>query len=450
MSNKNQALFIVFTFALMAFLIFSLFWSKGPGLLLLIFAVMVIFLASFFYPRPAFIALIVLRTASDFLTDTEIFSLGHLSVNFTSLVGAVALIFAAVVFFRNKAWQEKIPLLFNWVIWLGLALVLIMSSLSPAVSLTEYLRWSSFFSLFILGFCLFRNGRQTTLLLKTLVFSSLIPTAVALWQALSGQEFFDGERWRVSGTFTHPNMLAFYLVFVITLTLFVFLTLRKETVQKYFYLLLSLPLITALILTYTRGAWVALLVVIFLIGLARYRLFLISVLGLAFILYALFLPFQERASSLISFSASDSTVWRLDLWRDAWGYAQNNLLLGTGPGTAPLVIAANRPPDLGSSEPHNDYIKVILETGLVGLAIYVTLIAALFWHLWRGFRLEKLPRRRLLFLFMLIFSVGLYLASIGDNILKDSSLQWSFWSLIGALMYSYSCLRTDKSDLATQ
>ena len=304
---------------------------------------------------------------------------------------------------------------------------------------------ASFFALFILGFFLFKNGRQTTLLIKTLIFSSVIPVIVALVQGLNGTGFFDGTRWRANGTFVHPNMLAFYLVYILTLSLFIFLTLKREAIEKYFYLLFSLPVFAALILTYTRGAWVCLALILILIGLSRFRLFLVSALLVFVLFYAAAAPFQERVNSLLSFSASDSTVWRLDLWRDALGYAQVHPLVGYGAGTAPLIIGQNRSVILGSSEPHNDYIKIILETGAAGLIVFLSLIVNLLVKLGQGWREETRPRRKLLFMFMLIFSFAFYLMSAGDNLLKDSSLQWSFWVLNGALMFSYAELKNKKS-----
>jgi len=205
--------------------------------------------------------------------------------------------------------------------------------------------------------------------------------------------------------------------------------------------------LVVLVLTYTRGAWLCLFIIFFLIGLTRFRAFLLAGLGLIIVFYIIFIPFQERVNSLVSFSATDSTVWRLDLWRDALGYAQSRPLLGYGPGTAPIVIGNNRSAILGSSEPHNDYIKVLLETGVIGLAAYLALIINLLARLVQGFRNEQWPRRKLLFLFMFVFFVSLYLFSAGDNILKDSSLQWSFWALNGALMFAYLESKRDKDDL---
>ncbi len=429
-----------------AFLI-ALSWTQSLGLLLLTVLALGAFTASFFFPRAAFAVIIILRTAADFLTDQDIFSVAGLGVNFTSLMGVIVIIFAFSIFIKHKGWQAKTPLIGSWLLFLVLAAALSFNSISLSASLVEFLRWLSFFALFILGFYLFRGGKTLTRLIRILIASSIIPTVVAIWQALNKQGMFDGERWRLNGTFVHPNMLAFYLVFVITLACFIFLSLKKQAVEKYLYLFLLLPFLIVLILTYTRGAWLCLLVIFFAIGLSRFRAFLLAGLGIIIVFYFAFAPFQERVNSLMSFSATDSTVWRLDLWRDALGYAQGSPLFGFGPGTAPLVIGNNRSAALGSSEPHNDYIKILLETGAIGLAAYLALILNLLIHLARGFINEQWPRRKLLFLFILIFAAALYVFSAGDNILKDSSLQWSFWALNGAMMFAYLESRRDKSDL---
>jgi len=397
-----------------------------------------------------FIIFIVIRTAADFLTDKVLFQVGTLAVNFTSLIGLIIIIFALVVFIHSGAWREKLPLVRSWLIFLLLTAVLIGFSLDLKISLTEWLRWSSFFALFVLGFCLWRGGKNVTILIKTLIFSSFIPMLAALWQTASDSGFFDGERLRANGTFVHPNMLAFYLVFVITLSLFIFLTLRREAVEKYFYLLLVLPLIATLIFTYTRGAWLCLSLTLLLIGLTRFRIFLISALLVLAIFYMGFPVIQERVNSLASFSATDSTVWRLDLWRDAFSYSSVHPLVGYGPGMAETVIGNNRSVILGSSEPHNDYIKIILETGALGLAAYLLLIVSLLANLWRAWRRENKPRQKLLFLFLLIFSLSFYIMSAGDNLLRDSALQWSFWALIGAAMYAYGQLKPGKTVAPTE
>ncbi len=419
----------------------SLLWQASWPLLLLTLAVLGLACLFPFRPRLAFAALLIIRTGADFLTATELFSLGGIGVNFTSLTGIIVILLAVFSLFRERAWRG-LPLAKPWLLFLGASLAVSLFSINGLLSLTELLRWLSFFALFVLGYSLFSDGKKSSFLIKSIILSSVIPALAAFWQLLNGLGIFDGERWRLSGTFVHPNMLAFYLVFIITLLLFLFLNLKRESLEKYVYLLFSLPLFVLLFFTYTRGAWICLFLVLFLIGLARFRLFLLSFLVIVLIFYVGFLPFRERLDSLMAFSAADSTVWRLELWRDSLEYAKDSWLIGHGPGTSAYLIGQHRSPLLGSSEPHNDYIKLILEVGLLGLGAYLFLLLSLLRRLWRGWRQDEAPRRRLLFLFMIVFSLALFISSAGDNILKDSSLQWSFWALLGSLLAGHIRLST--------
>ena len=107
-----------------------------------------------------FIIFLVIRTAADFLTDQVLFQIGSLSVNFTSLIGLVIIIFALAVFIRSGAWREKMPLSKSWLIFLLLTAILIGFSADLKISLTEWLRWLSFFALFVLGFSLWRGTEK--------------------------------------------------------------------------------------------------------------------------------------------------------------------------------------------------------------------------------------------------------------------------------------------------
>ena len=249
------------------------------------------------------------------------------------------------------------------------------------------------------------------------------------------------------GTFVHPNMLAFYLVLVICLSLFVSLNLKKGVIEKVPYALLAIFFVVALLFTYTRAAWLALALILFGIGVYRFRkLLFISILAAA-ILY-LFAPFfQDRISTLATLGASDSSTWRLDLWRDIWGFIKANPWFGYGPGTASIFIQNNIPRFLVETEPHNDYLRVWLESGIFALLTFLWIFIDYLKHMWQGFCRETRPRLKMLILFLLFFTISLLAASATDNILKDAVLQWVFWSLSGSLFMIVSVHKIKKEPL---
>jgi len=132
--------------------------------------------------------------------------------------------------------------------------------------------------------------------------------------------------------------------------------------------------------------------------------------------------------------ASDSSTWRLDLWRDIWGFIKARPWFGYGPGTASLFIQQNIPRFLVETEPHNDYLRIWMESGIFALLAFLWIYAAYFKKLWRSFRNETRPRLKMLILFLIFFTISLAAASATDNIIKDAVMQWIFWSLSGAIL----------------
>jgi O-antigen ligase len=70
-----------------------------------------------------------------------------------------------------------------------------------------------------------------------------------------------------------------------------------------------------------------------------------------------------------SLAAGNSLVWRLEYWRQAITLSDDPLL---GSGLAAVKIEGSE-----GKEPHNDFIRVFVETGILGMAAFL-------WFLWRG------------------------------------------------------------------
>ena len=426
----------------------SLFWSGSLLNLFFILAALGIFLYSLFSPLVGFFILLTFRTAFDYLgNETELFNLFGISINFTFLLGIILIVLTGIELIRKRAKFFKVPLFYPWLLFLLINIILSFFSFDKFASLINFFRLFSFFSAFIFGYLVFDNAKKLTNLAKMIIFSAIIPAAVAWGQFFNGTGFYDGARWRLDGTFTHPNMLALYLVLVICLTLFVALNLRKGAIVRIPYIFLSIFFVIPLIFTYTRVAWLALAFILFIIGVYRFRkLLLISVV--AVLLAYLFMPsFQDRISTLASVGAADSSSWRLDLWSDMIVYIKANPWFGYGPGTASVFLEKNIPRLLTETEPHNDYLRIWLESGIFALLSYLWIFIDYLKRLRRGFKQETRPRLKMLILFLGLFTIAILGASLTDNILKDSVMQWEFWSLSGGIFAVTKILPKKKESL---
>jgi O-antigen ligase len=333
-----------------------------------------------------------------------------------------------------------------WLLFLFINAFLSFFSFDQSSSLINFFRLLSFFSAFIFGYLTFDTAKKLTRLAKVVIFSAIIPAVVAWWQLANGTGFYDGTRWRLDGTFTHPNMLALYLVLAISLALFVSLNLRRGALGRVVYGLLAGFFVIPLIFTYTRIAWLALAFILLAVGIYRFRKLLFISIAVVVLAFFLWPSFQSRVLSLASLSAVDSSSWRLNLWQNIISYIKVKPWFGYGPGTAAVFLKDNVPQLLTETEPHNDYLRIWLESGIFALLSYLWIFVDYLKRLWRGFKAETRPRLKMLLLFSGLFSLAILGASLTDNVIKDAVMQWEFWTIAGGLLAVIRLLPNKKKD----
>jgi len=393
-----------------------------------------VFLLSLLNYRLGFFLFLFLRPIIDFATDQKLFSVGRVAVNLLFVYGGLMLLFSLIVLMVNLKELKEKKLTRLWLLFIAWSLLSLAYSFDIVSSIKELSRYFSIFFSFALGAVLIKKSQDLTMLIKVIIFSSLIPALVALAQYFFGSGLAEGGLNRLYGTMAHPNMLAFYLLLPITLSISIFLTVKKSRIESYVYLVIAIFLSFILIFTYTRGAYVALLLIFILIGLLKFRKFLmVAGLGLL-VLYVVALPFQERFNTIFQADPYGSISWRIGLYRDSLSYIMESPVIGQGVGLAETVISKNRDFRLGAAQPHNDYIRLALDGGAIGVALYLILIITLFYELIRFYRQEDRSRLKMLNIFVLAFAFSLYAMSLGDNVLNDTTLEWHFWALLGALL----------------
>lgn len=385
-------------------------------------------------PRLGLWLLLLLRPCLDLWTDLGILSIGQKELNLASFLSLMLLIISGLMLWKKHTELLKMPLKYHWLAFLLIAGLSILWSTSSLISIAEFLRLSSYFAIFFYGYVYVRTENDVHNLFKVVIISGFIPSALALYQLISGSGLtlpFEGIFNRIYGTFAHPNLFAYYLLLPICCSLYFTIKEKNQETSRLLYGLVTIFYSAILVLTYTRGAWLAFFIIIVILGIMRYRALLFLFFVAALFAYGLVTPIQERINDIIN-NPYSSVDWRQDLWKDARGYATEKPLLGQGAGTAKDFIAEKRGPQFGSSDPHNDYLKILLENGLVGLVAYLSLITSLLFYLVRAIRNNK---ENSLYIIMFGLSTSLFLLSFGDNILRNTALGWCYWALIGATLH---------------
>jgi O-antigen ligase len=187
---------------------------------------------------------------------------------------------------------------------------------------------------------------------------------------------------RVTAFFPDPHTLSLYLGLALP-SVFVWQHIKKTLLAR-----VALALVVAaILLTFSRGAYAALLVTsVVALGILlakNYRQYgsycLIGMLVLSGVVFAT--PVGPRILSSTS-SEDGSRTERLRLLQEAIEHSLERPLLGVGVGNYPLLVK----PDAREREPiyvHNLYLDIVVETGFVGLLLFLSFVGS---SLWRGFR----------------------------------------------------------------
>ena len=145
--------------------------------------------------------------------------------------------------------------------------------------------------------------------------------------------------------------------------------------------------IYCLMFSFSRGGYLGLLAALFVLGILKERKLLLLV-GVVLIAWQTVLPesVQERIAMTTEATApgdqlESSAQERLDLWQDAFDQLGQNPVIGTGFGTYGSLHRVGP-----YSDTHNYYVKVLVETGVVGLCFFLWLLL----RIWRaGFALYR-------------------------------------------------------------
>lgn len=231
----------------------------------------------------AFCVFVLFQTKLFFQTN-EIYSSGYLNLytNFFLYVSDIFLIFAFIFLGFSYIYEENTGLQFKFgdrklfALLLGIVFLIELSafwassSFQAFIAMIRFVEYLLFYLFFINANCSVRF--LVKLLLFVFVLQALIGIFQYVFQSSLGLSFF-GEPFlskdvpgvskvdlgsmkflRSYGTFAHPNIFGGFLVFGIILAF------SRLSEDKFLYLTLISVMLVALVLTFSRSAWLALLI----------------------------------------------------------------------------------------------------------------------------------------------------------------------------------------------
>jgi O-antigen ligase len=378
--------------------------------------------------RAAVFALLLARSVIDITATVPLLSAsGSSNVNAAAMMSFIAIGIGAAHIAISRIDITRVPTAKPALIFLGVTLLGVALAPDANRALQDWIRSLGTFVMFVLIVDLMRTKSDQRWVVKVLLLSAVIPVAWGIQQFIAGEgDTYTPGLVRIYGTFTHPSPYSFYLVELIPLAL-VFLLHTPSKAGRLGLLVLAPAMLFCVYEAQTRGAWVGVVValMIFMSTRARWTLLLVPLIAGAmfFAVPSVHARFTEATSQ------QGSVVWRTEQWDAAIGVASPSKLLTVGAGLGAVDVT------LGNLT-HNEYVRLLVETGLAGLIATIVVYRSLFRIAMKGYReAASSYERDLMLAFLMVFAARVVIAA-SDNIIIYPALEWYFWAFAAVVVGS--------------
>ncbi|MFC1704258.1 O-antigen ligase family protein [Candidatus Omnitrophota bacterium] len=392
------------------------------------------------------IALVILlfsRALLDPVLNATKLSLMGEEIGVGGAVNLFVIILAILLIARNPKRFSQIGLRKNWMVFLFVCFFAVTYSPVRGTALRVFLNLVSYMSMVIAPFYLINTKKDKKFWVGVLLLSSVLPVCFANIDLLKGGQYVPDVGMRISGTFSHPNILSFYLVLVIVVVFYVLKSglLNLSTFKKNLLRIYIINVLVLLVSAKTRNAWASCWVVFFTYGFLRERKYL---------LFSVVLPVALSASSAVRDRILDlfshtsvgigkdlnSFAWRLQLWKSSLPWIKNRFLLGNG-------LASFNP--LSSSffkiyfynienvPSHNSYLELLFETGIVGLLAYLSIFLRILKDCFLKMK-DSVANVSKEYAIAISYVISYMLVTFADNMLYYLALNWYVWFFFGIIL----------------
>ncbi|HZD59528.1 MAG TPA: O-antigen ligase family protein, partial [Anaerolineae bacterium] len=308
--------------------------------------------------------------------------------NEMAVIVCTAIVIASYVInnVRKKGARALTPFAWAFLAFLLFAAVSAVVAPSTVGAVEVIIRFIAYFALvYIVGRSI-RSKEMLTWILVLMVISGAITGLYGLYQYIYAPDtakiglydLTEDVAARIGSTFENPNFYAEYLVLIVPIGLALILGLRGAF-RRIALGVATLFLFIGLILTYTRGSWMA-------TGIGVVLMSLMTEAWLFWVWVSVFAIALVAAPGVASRMASITDVtggtagFRMKLWRIASGIIREHPVIGIGIGNYYDAFTEYifRHPELSVGwviyGAHNSYLTIWAETGIFGIMSFVAII----------------------------------------------------------------------------
>jgi O-antigen ligase len=253
---------------------------------------------------------------------------------------------------------------------------------------SDWKNYVELFLLFMIAASVVRDKRQAQLLVLTMALSTLVVNR-SFYDMVGGRDFSrysDSARYAGQLGYAGPNGFAAFEVMAAAFFIGI-AAYQKKLYLKLATLGLVATCVYCILFSFSRAAYMGLLATLVTVGFMKERKLLILAAAAVIGWQTLLPPAVQQRISMTSQSSFDgqeldsSSQARVNLWEDALSLFQESPLLGSGFDTYAFL---RRVGEFGDT--HNYYVKVLVETGLIGLLLYLWMLKEM-WFL--GYSLAR-------------------------------------------------------------
>ncbi|NQT33462.1 MAG: O-antigen ligase family protein [Candidatus Omnitrophica bacterium] len=278
-------------------------------------------------------------------------------------------------------------------------------------------------------------------LLMVLISSMILISFDGIFQSITGTDFLRGKETfhnihSVTASFGNPNDFAVWLIIMIPMALILAYFWKKK--ERYLTPILwatSAILMACLILTHSRSAFVALMVSLLVVGIFKAKR-----LGIALVLIfvVLFIAMPDLANTFFMktnrksiFTLENRTVAvRKKTWIEAGKIIKDHPLVGSGPNTYAYIAPQYKVSEETGIYPHNSYLRMAAESGILGLGAFLWMLAILFRTLFGAFKRVKDSLYSTLLLGIITGLFAFFMHSFVDTNIYSMQVGMLMWFMI--------------------
>jgi len=374
-------------------------------------------------------------------------------INFNAIMQFSIIFFGLIIVLFNINYLIKIikrnSFILVWLLFILFAGVSLFYAGDYLKTGEELIRTLSILSLFIVTLILTKNKKDAYRLLAIMVIGAIIPVIVGFWQLFTNTGWFDSSlgRVRIYGTLIHPATFSFYLLSLIPIN-YAFLKNTTNNKKKFFYFLIISIFSFLIFASLTRGAWVAFIAMFLVYGLTKNRKAVLFIGIILFLIY-LFNPIiNQRVNDIFQPKYNSSFQTRINVLERTLPALKQAPIIGYGFGSFEAINLKYNEEAIyyESLMAHNDYLRIIIELGIVGLLTYLLLLILLLLKLYKIYKNSSDFELKNLTYGLIILWIGGLAISAGDNFLRTIPVQYIFWGYTGALLALYEKSRCVKNN----